>query len=172
VNGNFGAPHLFAKANNTGGKLRSNKFQPPAAKMLENYESNSSVEADEDTDPEVSGDAGTGPEASSAMKPRRKTWVVVAKLSASTAAAKVAVVKTAEKKKRKRKTSPPLAVRAPVIPTLLTKEINSDDDEEDDDDEATEDPLIVKEWSVRRSLSPAAKRQRELAHMTTEDALR
>jgi hypothetical protein len=40
----------------------------------------------------------------------------------------------------------------------LTKEVNSDD-EEKDDDEATEEPLVMEERSVRRSMSPAAKRQ-------------
>jgi hypothetical protein len=134
---------------------------------LENYESDSSVETDDDTDPEVGGDAGTGPEASSIVKPRRKTRAAAAaKQSASTAAAKVAAVKTAEKKKRK--TSPLPVVRTLVILTPLTKEVTSNDEE----DEVTEEPLVVEERSVRRLLSPAAKRQWELAQKTTEDALR
>jgi hypothetical protein len=33
--------------------LRSDKYQPLATGLLENYDSDSSVEADEDTDPEV-----------------------------------------------------------------------------------------------------------------------
>jgi hypothetical protein len=139
--------------------LRSNKYQPPAARLLEIYESDLSVEADEDTDPEVGGDTGTGPEASSVVKPRRKIREAVAKQSVSTAVAKVIAVKVVEKK-RKRKTRPPLSVRTPVIPTPLTKEVNSDDEEEedDDDDEATDEPPIVEERAVRRSLSPTAKR--------------
>jgi hypothetical protein len=103
-----------------------------AARLLENYESDSSVEADEETDLEVGGDVRTGPEASSTLKPRRKTRAAAVKQSASVATAKVVVVKTAmleaeKKKKRKRKTSPPPAVRTPVIPTPLTKEVNSVD---------------------------------------------
>jgi hypothetical protein len=74
------------------------KYQPPAAQLREYYESDSSVEADEDTDTKVCGDAGTGLEAGSAAKPRRKTRAATA--------AKDTVVKAAEKKKkRKRKTS-------------------------------------------------------------------
>jgi hypothetical protein len=44
-------------------KLKSDKYQPPVARLLEFYESDSSVEADEDTDTEVGGDTGTGPDA-------------------------------------------------------------------------------------------------------------
>jgi hypothetical protein len=81
-------------------------------RLLEFYESNSSVEADEDTDVEVGGDAGTGSNAGGVAKSRRKTRSVVAKQSASSAAAAVSAVKAAEKKKkRKRKaTSPPTVV--------------------------------------------------------------
>jgi hypothetical protein len=46
---------------------------------LENYESDSSVEADEDTDPEVGGNAGMGPKASSAVKSKRKTSAAAGK---------------------------------------------------------------------------------------------
>jgi hypothetical protein len=53
--------------------LRSDKYQHPAARLREFYESDSSVEANEDTDTEVGSVTGTGPEASSAVKPRRKT---------------------------------------------------------------------------------------------------
>jgi hypothetical protein len=60
-------------------KLRSDKYQPPAARLLEFYESDSSVEADEDTDVEVGGDARMGPDAGGAAKSRRKTRSVVAK---------------------------------------------------------------------------------------------
>jgi hypothetical protein len=110
------------------GKLRSDKYQPPVARLLENYDSVSSVEADEDSDPEVGGDDGTGPKASTAVKSRRKTRATTAKQSVSTTAAKVTAVKTAEKKKRKRKTSPPPAVETPVIPTPLIREVDFDDE--------------------------------------------
>jgi hypothetical protein len=73
-----------------------------------------------------------------------------------------------EKKRRKRKTSPPLAVEM-VIPTPSTREVKSDNEEED---EATDDPPVIEEWTVRRSLSPATKRQWELQQKTTEDDLR
>jgi hypothetical protein len=74
------------------------------------------------------------------------------------AAAKVAMVKTAKKKKSNRKTILLPAFKTSTVPTPLTKEVNSDD-EEKDDDEATEEPLVMEERSVRRSMSPAAKRQ-------------
>jgi hypothetical protein len=87
----------------------------------------------------------------------------------------VGVVKTTKleaekKKKRKRKTSTPPSVRTPVIPTPLTKDVDSDDEEEEEDG-ATDYPPVIEEQTVRRSLSPAAKRQRELAQKTTEHAL-
>jgi hypothetical protein len=46
----------------------SDKYQPPAGRLLENYESDSSVEADEDTDMEAKVDPATG-----AAKSWRKT---------------------------------------------------------------------------------------------------
>jgi hypothetical protein len=46
---------------------------------LEYYESDSSVEADEDIDTEVGGDARTGPEAGSAAKPKHMTRVATTK---------------------------------------------------------------------------------------------
>jgi hypothetical protein len=45
-------------------KLRSDKYKPPAGRLLEAYESNSSVEADEDTNVE----AGTDPDAGGVVK--------------------------------------------------------------------------------------------------------
>jgi hypothetical protein len=131
------------------------------------------VEADEDTDVEVGGDAGTGPDAGGAVKSRRKTMSVLAKQSATTAAAVVSVVKVAEKKmkknKRNRKTSPPLAVERPAIPTPQSREVKSEEEEED---EATEAPQVVEDRPVRRSESPATKRQQELVQKTMEDAVR
>jgi hypothetical protein len=44
-------------------KLRSDKYKPPAGRLLEFYESNSSVEDDEDTETEAGDDAGAGPDA-------------------------------------------------------------------------------------------------------------
>jgi hypothetical protein len=41
-------------------KLRSDKYKPPAGRLLEFYESNSSVEADEDTDAEAGADLNAG----------------------------------------------------------------------------------------------------------------
>jgi hypothetical protein len=111
------------------------------------------VEADEDTDVEVAGDAEAGPDAGGAAKSRRKTRSAVAKQSVKMAAATVSAVKDAEKKKkRKRKASPLPAVETPVIPT--------------------QKPPVVEDRPARRSESPAAKRQREFVQKTTEDALR
>jgi hypothetical protein len=60
------------------------------------------VEADEDTDIEVGGDTGMGPDPGGPVKSRRKTMSAVAKQSASSAATAVSAVKAAEKKKKKR----------------------------------------------------------------------
>jgi hypothetical protein len=57
------------------------------------------VKADKDTNVEVVGDAGTGPDAGGAAKPRRRTRSVVVKQLASSAAVAVSAVKNAEKKK-------------------------------------------------------------------------
>jgi hypothetical protein len=46
---------------------------------LEFYESDSSVEANEDTDTEVGGDAGMGLDARGASKSQRKTRAAIAK---------------------------------------------------------------------------------------------
>jgi hypothetical protein len=71
-------------------KLKSDKYKPPAGRLLEFYESDSSVEADEDTSDEAGdGNVGTGPDAGSAVKPRRRTRSTVEKQSASAVAATV-----------------------------------------------------------------------------------
>jgi hypothetical protein len=91
-------------------KLRSNKYKPPAGRLLEFHESDSSVGVDEDTGDEAGGgDARTSPDASGATKPRRRTRSAVGKQSASVVVVAVSAVMAAEKKKkRKRKvTSPP-----------------------------------------------------------------
>jgi hypothetical protein len=54
-----------------------------------------------------------------------------------------------------------------MIPTPPSREVEFDEEE----DEATDDPLIVEDQTVRRSLSPAAKRQRELGQKAMEDDL-
>jgi hypothetical protein len=146
-------------------KLRSDKYQSPAARLLDEfYEPDSSAEAEEDTDIEVGGDAGTGPDVSGAVRSRRKTRSVVA------AAATVSTVKAAEKKKKKkRKASPPPAVKVPAIPTPQSREIES---EEEKEDEATEEPLVMEDRPARRSEIPAAKRQQELVQKMMKDALR
>jgi hypothetical protein len=73
-------------------KLRSDKYKPPAGRLLEFYESDSSVEADEDTDAE----AGTDPDAGGAVKPRSRTRSTVGKKPASAVAAAIFAVKAAE----------------------------------------------------------------------------
>jgi hypothetical protein len=147
-------------------KLRLDKYQPPAVGLLENYESDSSVEADEDTNPKVGDDAVNRQEASTAAKPRRKTRAVTAKQSATTAAAKVGAAKTTklevEKKKRKRRVSLPPTIETLTIPMPSSREV------EDEEDEATDDPPIVEDRVVRISLSPAAKRQWEIEQKAME----
>jgi hypothetical protein len=126
------------------------------------------VEADEDTNIEVGGDTGTGPDAGGAAKSRRKTRSVVAKQSATTATAAVSAVKVVEKKKkRKRKTRPPPAVETPMILTPQPREVESEEE-----DEATDEAPVVQDRPVRRSLSSAAKRQQKLVQKSMEDALR
>jgi hypothetical protein len=72
-------------------KLRSDKYKPQAGRLLENYESDSLVEADEDTDVE----AGADP-AARAAKSWRRTRSTVAKKSASAVATAISTVKAAE----------------------------------------------------------------------------
>jgi DNA-binding transcriptional regulator YdaS (Cro superfamily) len=82
-------------------KLRSNKYQPPAGRLLENYESDSSVEADEDTDTEAGVEAATD-----AMKSWCKTRSTVAKKSASAVAVAISAVKPQSIRKRRGKDGP------------------------------------------------------------------
>jgi hypothetical protein len=108
-------------------KLRSDKYKPPAGRLLEFYESDLSVEADEDSGDEVGGgDAGTGPDASVA-KPWRRTMSAVGKQSASAVVTAVSTVKAAEKKKKRKRraTSPPVVV-TPMIPTPRSREVESE----------------------------------------------
>jgi hypothetical protein len=122
------------------------------------------VEADEDTDVEVRGNVGTGPDSGGAW-----TRSAVVKQSVSAASAAVSAVKAAEKKKkRKRKATSPSAVVTPSIPAPRPREVDSKEEEED---EAVEDSLVEAGRPARRSESPAAKRQRELVEKTSEDAL-
>jgi hypothetical protein len=86
-------------------KLRLDQYKPPACRLLENYESDSSVEADEYTDAEAGADPVVG-----AAKSRCKTRSTVAKNSASAVATAISVVKAAEQKKRKRREASPPAV--------------------------------------------------------------
>jgi hypothetical protein len=149
-------------------KLRSDKYKPPAGRLLENYESDSSVEADEDTDAEAGEDPAAG-----VAKSRRRTKSTVAKKSTSAVAAAISAVKAAEqkKKKRKRKAASPPVVVTPSIPTPRSREVESEEEEEKEKDEAVEELPVPEDQVPRRLESPAAKRRRELAQKTSEDAL-
>jgi hypothetical protein len=76
-------------------------------------------------------------------------------------------------KKRKRRAACPPAVVTPSIPTPRSQEVESEEEEESEKekDEAIEELPVPEERPARRSESPAAKRQRELVHKTSEDAL-
>jgi hypothetical protein len=152
-------------------KLRSDKYKPPAGRLLEFYESDSSVEADEDIDAEAGGDPGAG-----VVKSQRRTKSTVVKKSASAIAAAISAVKAAEhkkKKKRKRKVASSPAVVTPAIPTPRSREVESEEEkEEEEEDEAVEELPIPEDQAPRRPESPAAKRRRELVQKTSEDALR
>jgi hypothetical protein len=89
-------------------KLRSDKYKPPAGRLLENYESDSSVKADKDTgDEDKGGDVGAAPDAGGAAKVRRRTTrSAVGKQSTSATAAAAAAAVRAIEKKKKRKRSP------------------------------------------------------------------
>jgi hypothetical protein len=159
-------------------KLRSDKYKPPAGRLLEAYKSDSSVEADEDTDV----GAGTDPDVGGAVKSRRRTRSTVGKKSGSALAAAIFVMKAVEqKKKRKRKAASPLVVVTPPIPTPRSWEVESEEEEEDSEKEkekekekyeAIKELPVPEERLARRSESPTARRQRDLVQKTSEDALR
>jgi hypothetical protein len=113
-------------------KLRSDKYKPPAGRLMEFYESDSSVEADEDTDVEAGDDAGAGPSAGDVSK--RRTRSTVGKRLASSVATAVSAVKATEqkKKKRKRRVASPPVVTTPSIPTPLSQEVELEKEEEDE----------------------------------------
>jgi hypothetical protein len=149
------------------------KYKPPAGRLLEFYESDSSVEANEDTGDEAEGgDTGAAPDAGGATKVRRRmTRSAVGKRSASAAAA-VSAVKAVEKKKKKRKrkrkrraASPPVVV-TPSILTPRSREVESEEEEEEEEEEKekekdeTIEELPAPERPARRSESHATKRQR------------
>jgi hypothetical protein len=160
-------------------KLRSDKYKPPAGRLLENYESDSSVEADEDTDTEAGADPAIG-----AAKSRRRTGSTVAKKSASANATAIFALKAAEqKRKRKNREASPPAVAAPMIPTPRSREVGSEDEEgekeqekekekEKKKDEVVEELPVPQDQAAERPESPAAKWQRELVQKTLEEDLR
>jgi hypothetical protein len=138
-------------------KLRSDKYKPPVGRLLEFYESDSSVEADEDTDVEGGDDAGAGPVADGAAKPRCRTRSAVAKHLASAVAAAVSAVKAAEKKKSKRKATSPLEAVTPTIPTARSREVKSEGEEEEEKDKAIEELPVAEDrpQGGRRVLLPS-----------------
>jgi hypothetical protein len=150
-------------------KLRSDKYKPPAGRLLEFYKSDSSVEADEDTDAEARADPGAG-----VTNSRDRTRSAVMKKSASAVAAAISAVKAAERKKkrRKRKAASPPAVVTPSIPIPRSREVESEEEEEKEKDEAVEELPVPEDQAARRPESPTAKRQRELVQKMSEDALR
>jgi hypothetical protein len=98
------------------------------------------VEADEEIGNEAGdGDAGTGPDAGGAAKPRHRTRSAVGKQSASTIAGVVFTMKAAEKrKKRKRKVTSPPAVVMPTILTPRSREVESEKEEKEEEKEKDE----------------------------------
>jgi hypothetical protein len=154
-------------------KLRSDKYKPPASRLLENYESDSSVEADKDTDAEAGADLAAGTATS-----QRRTRSTVAKKSASAVATAISAMKAAEQKnRRKRRVSSPLAVATPTILTPRSREFGSEYEEEEEEkekekDEVVEELPVPEDQAARRPESHAAKRQWELVQKTSEEALR
>jgi hypothetical protein len=131
-------------------KLRSDKYKPPVGRLLEFYKSNSSVEADEDTDAK----AGIDPDAGGAAMSRRRTRLMVGKKSASAVVATISAVKAAEqkKKKRKRRVASPLTVVTPSIPMPCLWEVESKKEKEKD--EAIKELPVTEDRPARRSESP------------------
>jgi hypothetical protein len=121
-------------------RLRSDKYKPPAGHLLEFYESDSSVEVDEDTgDKAEGGDSGAATDGGGAAKTRCRTRSAMGKQSALVAAAAVSAVKAAEKKKkRKRRAASPPAVVTPSIPTPRSQEVESEEEEEESEKEKDE----------------------------------
>jgi hypothetical protein len=160
-----GAQHL-SEGEQHRRKLRSDKYKPPAGRLLEFYRSDSSVEADEDTGDEArDGDAGTGPDAGGAVKSQRRTRSTVGKKSASVVAAAISAVKAAEqkKKRRKRRAAAPPVVVTPLIPMPRSWEVESEEEEDmKEKDEVIEELPVTKDRPARRSESPATKGRREL----------
>jgi hypothetical protein len=152
-------------------KIRSDKYKPPVGHLLEAYVSDSSVEANKDTDAEAVAD----PDAGGTVKSRRRIRSTVGKKSASVVAAAISVMKAAEqKKKRKRKAASPPTVVTPSIPMPRSREVESEEEEEEwekEKDEVIEELPVPEEQPARRSKSLAAKRQRELVQKMSEDAL-
>jgi hypothetical protein len=134
-------------------KLRSDKYKPPVGRLLENYESDSSVEADEDTDVEAGADPVVG-----AAKSRCRTRSTVAKKSASVVATAISAVKAAEQqKKRKRRVASPPTFATPMIPTPRSCEVGSEDEEEEEEkekeketDEAVEELPVPEDQAAER----------------------
>jgi hypothetical protein len=112
-------------------KLRSDKYKPTTCRLLEFDESDSSVEANEDTGDEAEGgDTGAAPDAGGTTKVRRRTTrSAMGKQSASTAAAVSAVKAAEKKKKRKRRAASPSAVVTLLIPTPRSREVESEEEE-------------------------------------------
>jgi hypothetical protein len=130
--------------------------------------SDSSVEADEDTNPEVGDDATNPPAASGATKPKLKTRVVIAKQSTTRVVPRSRWQRLPNLRRTRRERGGqalPRRSRHWSSPPL-TKEV------EDDEDEATNNLPVVEDRTERRSLSPVPKRQRELEQMTSKDDLR
>jgi hypothetical protein len=149
-------------------KIRSENYKTPVGCLLEFYESDSSVEADEDTGDEArGGKTGAAPDAGGAAKAwRRTTRSAVGKQSTFSAVSVISVVKVVS-------ASPP-AVVTPSIPTPHSREVESEEEEEleKEKDEAIEELPVPMERQARRSESPAARRQWELVQKTSENALR
>jgi hypothetical protein len=87
----------------------------------------------------------------------------------------VKAAKQKKRRKRKRKAASPPAVVTPSIPTPRSRDVESKEEEEEsvkEKDEAIEELPVLEDRPMRRSESPAAKRQRERVQKTSEDALR
>jgi hypothetical protein len=147
-------------------KPRPDKYKPSAGRLLELYESDLSVEADEDTD----ADAGVDP-ATIVAKSWRRTRSTVAKKPASAVATAISAVKAAEQKKRKRRAASPPAVVTPSIPTPRSREVESEEEEEEKEkDEAIEELLVPEDHATRRPESPDAPRRGLEAQRSAEAA--
>lgn len=158
---NFWFPAPLPTGQEAQRKLRPEHHAGPGPEALEGYVSDSSVEADNDSDKEGHGGAEAASEASA--PPGRRTRAATAKIPASKAAAQAeqAWDAKADNKRKRGNMTPPVI----LVPTSVEIPV---EEEDEITDELWGDDVPPRS----RSPSPATKRHRELQAMTEDETLR